>query len=50
MRAKLARLLRRPEVPTTLAAREAKGMSDADVESLIADLAELGITEDGSGG
>jgi hypothetical protein len=47
--AKLARLLRRPGVPTTLAARDATGMSDADVESLIADLAELGITEEESG-
>ena len=45
MRAKLARLLRQPGVPTTLAAREGKEMSDRDVESLIADLAELGITE-----
>jgi hypothetical protein len=48
-RAKLARLLRRPDVPTMLAARDATGMSDADVESLIADLAELGITEEESG-
>jgi hypothetical protein len=45
-RAKLARLLSRPGVPTTLAARDGRSMSDADVESLIEDLAELGITED----
>jgi hypothetical protein len=44
-RGKLARLLKRPGAPTTLAARDGKGMSDNDVESLIADLAELGITE-----
>jgi hypothetical protein len=48
-RAKLARLLRRPGVPMTLAARDGKGLSDADVESLIADLAELGIAEEESG-
>jgi hypothetical protein len=36
----------RPGVPTTLAAREGRSMSDADVESMIEDLAELGITED----
>jgi hypothetical protein len=46
LRAKLARLLLRPGVPTTLAARDGRSMSDADVESLIQDLAELGITED----
>ena len=46
LRAKLARLLSRPGVPTTLAARDGRSMSDADVESLIQDLAELGITED----
>jgi hypothetical protein len=46
LRAKLARLLSRPEVPTTLAARDGRSMSDADVESLMQDLAELGITED----
>jgi hypothetical protein len=45
-RAKLARLLARPGVPTTLAARDGRSMSDADIESLIQDLAELGITED----
>jgi hypothetical protein len=45
-RAKLARLLSRPGVPTTLAARDGRSMSDADVDSLIEDLAELGITED----
>jgi hypothetical protein len=45
-RAKLARLLSRPGVPTTLAARDGRSMSDADIESLIEDLAELGITED----
>jgi len=45
MRAKLTRLLRQPGVPTTLAARQGKEMSDRDVESLIADLAELGIVE-----
>jgi hypothetical protein len=45
MRAKLARLLSRPGVPTTLAARDGRTMSDADVESMIQDLAELGITE-----
>jgi len=45
-RAKLARLLARPDVPTTLAARDGRSMSDADIESLIQDLAELGITED----
>jgi hypothetical protein len=45
-RAKLARLLARPGVPTTLAARDGRLMSDADIESLIQDLAELGITED----
>jgi hypothetical protein len=46
LRAKLARLLSRPGVPTTLAARDGRTMSDADVESMIQDLAELGITED----
>lgn len=46
LRAKLARLLSRPGIPTTLAARDGKSMSDADIESLIADLAELGITDD----
>jgi hypothetical protein len=46
LRAKLARLLSRPGVPTTLAARDGRSMSDADVESMIQDLAELGITED----
>jgi hypothetical protein len=46
LRAQLARLLARPGVPTTLAARDGRSMSDADVESLIEDLAELGITED----
>jgi hypothetical protein len=46
LRAKLARLLARPGVPTTLAARDGRSMSDADVESLIEDLAELGITEE----
>lgn len=45
LQAKLARLLSRPGVPTTLAARDGRSMSDADVESLIQDLAELGITE-----
>jgi hypothetical protein len=45
-RAKLARLLSRPGVPTTVAARDGRSMSDADVQSLIEDLAELGITED----
>ena len=45
-RAKLARLLARPGVPTTLAARDGRSMSDADIESLLQDLAELGITED----
>jgi hypothetical protein len=45
MRAKLARLLSRPGVPTTLAACDGRTMSDADVESMIQDLAELGITE-----
>jgi hypothetical protein len=45
LRTKLARLLSRPGVPTTLAARDGLSMSDADVESLIQDLAELGITE-----
>jgi hypothetical protein len=46
LRAKLARLLSRPGVPTTLAARDGRTMSDADIVSLIEDLAELGITED----
>jgi hypothetical protein len=46
LRAKLARLLLRPGVPTTLAARDGRMMSDSDVESMIQDLAELGITED----
>jgi hypothetical protein len=46
LRAKLARLLSRPGIPTTLAARDGRSMSDADVESLIQDLAELGITEE----
>jgi hypothetical protein len=46
LRAKLARLLSRPGVPTTLAARDGRTMSDSDVESMIQDLAELGITED----
>jgi hypothetical protein len=45
-RAKLARLLARTGVPTTLAARDGRSMSDTDIESLIQDLAELGITED----
>jgi len=45
-RAKLARLLLRPGVPTTIAARDGRTMSDSDVESMIQDLAELGITED----
>jgi hypothetical protein len=46
LRAKLARLLSRPGVPTTLAARDGRTMSDADIESMIQDLTELGITED----
>jgi hypothetical protein len=46
LRARLARLLSRPGVPTTLAARDGRTMSDADVQSMIQDLAELGITED----
>jgi hypothetical protein len=46
LRAKLERLLSRPSVPTTLAAREGRNMSDADIVSFIEDLAELGITED----
>lgn len=46
-RAKLTRLLARPGVPTTLAARDGRSMSDADIESLLQDLAELGISEDG---
>jgi hypothetical protein len=46
LRTKLARLLSRPGVPTTLAARDGRSMSDADIESMIQDLAELGITED----
>jgi hypothetical protein len=46
LRAKLARLLSRPGVPRTLAARDGRTMSDADIVSLIEDLAELGITED----
>jgi hypothetical protein len=44
LRAKLARLLSLPGVPATLAARGGQGMTDADVESLIEDLAEVGIT------
>jgi hypothetical protein len=46
LRAKLARLQSRPGVPTTVAARDGRTMSDADIVSLIEDLAELGITED----
>jgi hypothetical protein len=46
LRAKLVRLLSRPGVPTTLAARDGRSMTDADILSLIEDLAELGITED----
>jgi hypothetical protein len=46
LRSKLARLLSQPGVPTTLAARDGRTMSDADIVSLIEDLAELGITED----
>lgn len=45
-RAKLERLLAKPGLPATLAARDGKGMSDRDVETMLEDLAELGVTDD----